>query len=59
MYSDLESKYKLYIYKSIETFHETEIYLSVLTVKKFRHSHAQFRTGVYFLDLIEAKTLAI
>ena len=50
-YSNMETCSKLHIYRFIKTTYDQERYLDVLNLRKFRHSYAQFRTGVHDLEI--------
>jgi hypothetical protein len=50
-YSILENSHKLIVYKHIKNNYLAETYCDVLSIKKFRHFYAQFRTGKHFLEI--------
>ena len=46
----IENCSKLNVYKNIKSLYAYEHFVDVLSIRKFRHCYAQFRTGVHDLE---------
>ena len=50
-HSYIENCSKLKLYKNIKLSYEYEHFVDVLSIRKFRHCYAQFRTGAHDLEI--------